>query len=278
MKLVFPSAGPVVPTRMATARSKDTTGVLSYSPGFSWRVFGITAGAEQIGFTAGEDGLYRVLTYSGLLTAADTSQLDGLASVGDRADKLTLTFNYGSTDPDVALNLGPGKDYRQVIETVTYVQCDGGVDSAVDTSPDAAGDAVGTVDVAVPRDGVQTVDVAPFDLRADIGPATVDVMGPIIINLDALPVGDAIASPPEMGKSDAAVVVFADAGVNRSDAAPVVAALDGGAAPDASSPPVTPTKPSGGGWCSFAASSPGSGGWLALFVAGLLLGFLRRRR
>ena len=38
----FPTADPVVPTRMATARGRDTSGSLSYAPGFSWHIYGVT--------------------------------------------------------------------------------------------------------------------------------------------------------------------------------------------------------------------------------------------
>jgi hypothetical protein len=282
VKLVFPSTSPVVPTRMATARSKDGSGVLSYQPGFSWRVFGITAGAEQIGFTNGEDGLYRVLTYSGLLVADDISHLDGLAVVGDRADKLTLTFNYGSTDPDVALNLAAGKDYRQIIEDVTYVQCDGSTDvSPLDAGPDVArptdvavfADVARPTDVAVLADIAKPVDIAvlpevPWDLPADRTPIPTDVSP---INLDALVVvSDSAVSVPEVGKADAGVVVLSDA---ATVANPDLAAnADAAAGPPAK-------KPGGGGWCSFAAASgSGAGGLIPLLLSGLLLGILRRRR
>ena len=125
IKLTFPTAAPVVPTRMATARARDTSGMLSYSSGFSWRVFGITAGTEQLGFGNGTSSS-RTSNFSGLLTAGDVTPLDGLAATGDRAVKLNLTFSYGSTDPDVALTEVAAKDYREVITQVSYVQCNDG--------------------------------------------------------------------------------------------------------------------------------------------------------
>jgi hypothetical protein len=52
---------------------------------------------------------------------------------GDRATKLTATFAYGSTDPDVSLTLATGKDYREVVYHTTYVTCDAGTADAAPT-------------------------------------------------------------------------------------------------------------------------------------------------
>jgi hypothetical protein len=127
IKLSFPSAVPVVPTRMATARARDTNGSFSYATGFSWRIFGITAGDTQIEFASHAN--LHTLNFSGLLSDADASSLSGLAAPGDRATKLVATFRFGSTEPDIDLDLAPGQDYREIIYQTTYITCaDGGVD------------------------------------------------------------------------------------------------------------------------------------------------------
>lgn len=126
VKLSFPTEIPVVPTRMATARRKDTTGALSYATSFSWRIFGITDGSQQLGFAS--PSFYDVTNFSGLVGETDVPALAGLAVAGDRATKMTLNFNYGSTDTDVGLVLAAGNDYRETIYRYTYVTCtDGGV-------------------------------------------------------------------------------------------------------------------------------------------------------
>ena len=242
IKLTFPTAEPVVPTRMATARTRDTTGVLSYSSGFSWRVFGITAGDEQLGFGNGTSSS-RTSNFSGLLTAGDVTQLDGLAVAGDRAVKLNLTFSYGSTDPDVVLAKVASKDYREVITQVSYVQCnDGGlVDSGLVPISDAS------------------VESIPDSAGRDQGIETHEPDATVVIN------------PPESpGKGDAGVVVIADASAGgQADAGPV-AHDDGGQPP-------TETLSKGHSGCSFAGTPAGSG-FATAFAAALVMGLLRRRR
>jgi len=122
--LAFPTATPVVPTRMATARGRDTSGTMPYSTGFSWHVYGITEGTQQLGFPTGTGNTARVLNFSGLLADADVGHLQGLAVAGDRATKLTITFNYGSTDPDVALAIVAALDYRETVTQYVAVDCD----------------------------------------------------------------------------------------------------------------------------------------------------------
>jgi len=110
---------------MATARGRDTSGTMPYATGFSWHVYGITEGSQQLGFTTGTGNTTHVLNFSGLLTDADVGHLQGLAVAGDRATKLTITFNYGSTDPDVDLAIIAGQDYREIVTQYLYVTCDG---------------------------------------------------------------------------------------------------------------------------------------------------------
>jgi MYXO-CTERM domain-containing protein len=258
---------------MATARSRDSSGSLSYFTRFSWRVFGITAGAEQVGFANGEDSRH-VLNYSGLLVANDISFLDGLGAVGDRADKLTLTFDYGSVEPDVALTKVTGKDYREVIEVVSYVPCyDGGTDSAIaPPPPDGGADTARTVDTAVRLDGLDIVyDAIP------IKPTDVAV----VVTPDAAT--DSYVPPqyPPEGRSDAGAIVVPDSAIATPDSAvlvkldapAVVTTPDAAVAPtDARSEP-PPTKHGGG--CSVAG---GMGDVAPLLIVGILVGLARRRR
>jgi hypothetical protein len=120
IKLSFTSPVPVVPSRMATAGAPSTT---YYGSSFSWRIFGITPGDEQLAFSDGANS-NRVLGFSGALTAADVSSLASLAAAGDRLTKLTVTFSFGSTDPDVGLSLASATDYREVQYITKYVVCD----------------------------------------------------------------------------------------------------------------------------------------------------------
>lgn len=258
VKLAFPTTTPVVPTRMAAARSKDTSGSLSYATQFSWRIYGITAGTEQIGFADGETST-RELNYSGLLVADDTSHLDGLGVAGDRADKLTITFSYGSTDPDVALQAVAGKDYRQVINQVSYVICaDAGVDSGTTPTPTDGGR-----DVAAVRDaGIAiVVDTGVLPQRdGALSPVTPDVARDTVVT-----------NPPEPSRKADAAVVLQDAG-SVSPATP-----DAAVASDAGGAPVEPTITKKDSGCSL--SGARDAGTLApLVLAGLLLGMLRRRR
>jgi MYXO-CTERM domain-containing protein len=251
VKLSFPTTVPVVPTRMATARAKDTSGTLSYAPGFSWRVFGITDASNQIDFTSPSYGV-RVLGYSGRLTSSDASALDGLATSGDRASKLTVTFNYGATDPDVELKLATGEDYREVIYQTTYITCtDGGIDS-----------------------GAQPVD-APMDLRPPVEAAGAVDVSPVLIK-DAAGPDTGPAKPDASASADAVVVVGADASAPGSDAAtpvttPDAAVVKHDAAPTVSDPPAEKHESSG---CSFVTSSDSL---LPALAIGLAL-LLRRRR
>ena len=216
-------------------------------------MFGITAGSEQIGFASGTSSS-RTLNFSGLLTASDVAQLDGLAVPGDRAVKLNLTFSYGSTDPDVVLTEIAAKDYREVITQVSYVQCnDGGLDgSLTDSGPVQIGDA-----------SVESVpDGAGPDRAADaIGSDTA-----VVINSDTA----VVINPPESpGKGDAGVVVVADASAAAPADSRPVAHDDGGQ-------PTTETLSKGHSGCSFAGTSSGSG-LATAFAAALVMGLLRRR-
>lgn len=257
IKFSFPTAVPVVPTRMAGARAKDTSGTLSYASGFSWRVFGITDGSKQIDF-ASPSYTYRRLGFSGLVASADVSALDGLAASGDRATKLTVTFGYGSTDSDVELKLAAGENYREIIYSTNYITCtDGGVDS-----------------------GTQPID-APMDLRAPVEAGGAVDVGTVVLKDAAVP-DTGPAKPDASASADAIVVVHADAGAPGPDLATPVTTSDAAAAKsdalvksDAATtiadPPAEKRESSG---CSFATSSDSL---LPALAIGLAL-LLRRRR
>lgn len=177
VKFSFPSEQPVVPTRMATARNRDASGSLAYASSFSWRIFGITKGTQQIGFADGASAR-RTLGYSGLIKDSDIASLDGLAEKGDRLDKLTVSFDYGSTAPDIGLTLATGSNYREIITNTVYVSC-----------PEA-----GAPDVSA--------------IKLDASLVSVDALQPVTPDaMQVIPARDAGAAP------DTAVVVLADAGV-----------------------------------------------------------------
>ena len=237
VKLSFPSTVPVVPSRMASAGTVPTG---SYSYAFSWRIFGITSGDQQLAFTDGANGS-RVLGYSGALGTADVSALTGLALAGDRLTKLTLTFSYGSTDPDVGLSLASASDYRETRYIYQYVLClDAGTYTAVDTNPGSV------ADVALAADAGTNPD-AP--LARDAATAAV---------VDAIPASVAdVALPADVG--------------TKPDAPPALASVDAGAGPTDTPAPSFTARGSG---CSVAGGST-SGGFLALLA---LAGRIRGRR
>jgi MYXO-CTERM domain-containing protein len=193
VKFSFPSELPVIPTRMATARNRDASGALAYASSFSWRVFGITTGTKQIAFAAGTS-YQRTLGFSGLLKAGDLDQLDGLAEAGDRLDKLSMSFDYGSTAPDIALSLASGTDFREVITTYSYVKCP---DASL---PDAPGkpDAASVVDA-----GTTTVDAAlqlndAATPRQDAGAPVDSATKPVLVDASA-----PISNTPDAAKAPA---------------------------------------------------------------------------
>jgi MYXO-CTERM domain-containing protein len=251
IKFSFPTTVPVVPTRMASARAKDTSGTLSYGSGFSWRVFGITDGSKQVDF-ASPSYSYRVLGFSGLVASSDVSSLDGLAASGDRASKLTVTFGYGSTDSDVELKLATGQDYREIVYQTTYITCtDGGIDS-----------------------GAQPID-APMDLRPPVEGGPVD-LGTVVLKDAAVP-DTGPGRPDASASADVLVVMGPDAGAPGPDLATPVATADAAVVKRDSAPQVIdqpqPKHESSG--CSFTTSSDSL---LPALLIGLGLLLRRRRR
>jgi Uncharacterized protein conserved in bacteria (DUF2330) len=111
--LSFPTATPVVPSRMASA------GGLTGSGRMAWRIFGITRGDTQLSFpnvTDQNGGLW----YSGTIGAADAPSFAGLADAGDRLTRLVLTFYTTSTLADANLTLASPQDYRGTEDVVVY--------------------------------------------------------------------------------------------------------------------------------------------------------------
>ena len=277
VKLSFTSAVPVVPSRMASAGT-SSTGI--YASGFSWRIFAITTGDQQLAFSDGASS-NRVLGYSGDLTATSVSYLAGLAQEGDRLTKLTLTFSYGSTDPDVGLSLASASDYRETKYITQYVSCiDAGADAAFDATPPPvdwrpAVDATRPVQDTGSESDVQPVPVPDAGFKLDTA---------VQVVVDARP-----SSGPDVGlKPDTAVQVVADArpspdtgsqmapdaGVG-ADARPVLASADAAATPGTPDAPTPDLSPRGSG-CSVAGNST-SGSFFALGLL-ILAGRLRRRR
>jgi MYXO-CTERM domain-containing protein len=294
VKLSFASAVPIVPSRMASASTPPT----SYGSGFSWRIFGITSGDQQLAFSDGASS-NRVLGYSGALAAADVSSLAGLATAGDRLTKLTLTFSYASTDPDVGLSLASASDYREIRYVTQYIYCpDAGADAAVDAIPGEVREAGASPDSGprLPRDADSSSDVGPAadaEARLDASPAldagtapAVDAIPDSVADvriapepgtkLDALPTPDAGTAPAvdAIPGSVRDVAFAADAGT-KPDAPPVLASVDAGARPDAAGAPAPGLSARGSG-CSVAGGSTADG-LFALALLGLAIGGRIRR-
>ena len=272
VKLSFTSTVPVVPSRMATAGTVST----GYSYAFSWRIFGITTGDQQLDFTGG-NGANRTLGYSGALAAGDVSFLAGLAQAGDRLSKLTLTFSYGSTDPDVDLSLASAVDYRQIIYNTQYVYC-----------PDAGTDAVVDLISGGSREVATSIDLQPrptpdADFSSDVGPAADARVSPVLgFDAQPPPVPDAGPSPDTAAQvvadartsPDTAPAVVPDAGT-KPDAPPALASVDAGGNVDAAGTPGLSVRGSG---CSMAGGST-SAGCFALTLLGLVIaGRVRKRQ
>jgi len=247
IKMSFPTDVPVVPSRMASAASPPTT---YYSSSFSWRIFGITPGDKQLSFADGAS-YTRVLGYSGALTADNVTALAGLAQAGDRLSKLTLTFSYGATDPDIGLALAPASDFRETHWSTVYVNCPeaGPIDAVPVVAPDAAVSTDGAA--RLPRDAESPPDAG----------------------LVALPDAGGEPDAPRVVTVDAGVSVVPDASV-KPEAQPVLAKADAASSPITIDAPGSNT--SSGGGCSVAGGST-SNGFFALLLLGLV-GWVRKRR
>jgi hypothetical protein len=246
VRLSFASDVPVVPSRMANAGA-----IKSGQSSFAWRIFGVTPGDVQLGFKDGAN-TYRKLSFSGVLTAAEATNLAGLAQTGDRLSKLTVTFDYGSTDPDVNLSLVAGENFREYQTVYRTINCDAGREAGLDTLPivdssSEPGRDLGADVVARPETS------SPPDAGTDKGTTVVSDAG--------TPTG-----------ADSGVPLLPDAGL-ANDSAPPVASPDAWVAmPDAGThayPDPVPPQPRGGG-CSVSGTSP-AGDWIlcALLIVGL---------
>lgn len=125
--LTFPTAVPVIPSRMATAGEQPVyvppgaeTGI-PYNYGFTWRLFGISDSSAEVATTTGSWSVTR--SFSGALGAGDLDGLTGLAAAGDRLTKLQIWFGSGASE-DVKLTRAAPSDYREIQENVTWVDCD----------------------------------------------------------------------------------------------------------------------------------------------------------
>jgi hypothetical protein len=113
--LSFPSAEPVVPSRMAAASSSgDNLSAYNYS--MRWRIFGITSGDSQLSMPNATDQ-YGGLWYSGAIQAADAPKFAGLAEPGDRLTRLLLRFSTAAA-ADQTLVLATPQDYRGTEDVV----------------------------------------------------------------------------------------------------------------------------------------------------------------
>ncbi len=134
IKLSFKTPAPIVPSKMATAAKAS---------GFSWRVFAITEGKEQVGF-ASADGYSRKQQFGGAIADADVPSLAGLAAKGDRLTKLSVWFSEADSE-DVQLKLVPPAEQRETEYHTTYVDCPPGTteppaqNNATDPATDGGG-------------------------------------------------------------------------------------------------------------------------------------------
>jgi hypothetical protein len=103
-----------------------------------------------------------------LVTAASATSLAGLAQAGDRLTKLTLTFVYASTEPDVALSLVAGDNFREVQTVYRYMKCDAGREAGLDTSTIVDAGSEGGRDIG--DDVVRTEAGARPDADPDVRP------------------------------------------------------------------------------------------------------------
>jgi hypothetical protein len=165
-----------------------------------------------------------------------------------------VTFNYGSTDPDVNLSLVAGEDFREYQTVYRTINCDAAREAGLDVSPimDAGSDPRRDIgdDVVV-----RTDTSSPPDAGADTGATVGSDAG--------VPAG-----------ADTGAPLLPDAGLAADSAPPLVSPDASGttARPDAgthANPDPVPPEHRGGG-CSVSDTSP-AGDWIlwALLVVGL---------
>lgn len=116
--LAFPTATPVVPTRIAAVSPSDPNPL-------AWRIYGVSDAQLAVNGA----GYYAVSKFSGALDAAELAAspaLAKLASVGDRLVKLDVQFSPSTAATDMTLTKTAAVDHRETVYDVTYVDCDGG--------------------------------------------------------------------------------------------------------------------------------------------------------
>lgn len=116
IELGFPTASPVVPTRIAQVSAGGR------SP--NWRVYGISEAASQLAVKA--DRYASITSFSDELNAptlAANPELAKLASAGDRVVRLEVSFGFGNLDKDLLLGTETPKQFRSTTTEVEYIDC-----------------------------------------------------------------------------------------------------------------------------------------------------------
>jgi len=122
--LAFPTAVPVVPTRIAAVSTSDPNPLL-------WRIYGVS---DQ-GLTVNAAGYYPTTRFSGALGTSELAAspaLAKLAAPGDRLVKIDVQFLPSDTTSDLSLVPGSVPDYRETVYDITYIDCDGGTQPPAD--------------------------------------------------------------------------------------------------------------------------------------------------
>jgi hypothetical protein len=137
IELAFPTATPVVPTRIAAVSAGG------YSP--SWRVYGLSDPASQLTITQGQ--YPAMLSYGGALTAtslAGAPELAKLAAPGDRLVRLEVGFSFNGLADDLTLSTAAPQSMRATRDEIVYVDCKAGVAPPPTPTPGVGDPASGT--------------------------------------------------------------------------------------------------------------------------------------
>lgn len=116
IELAFPTATPVVPTRMAAVSAGGR------SP--AWRIYGLTGAGSQLGVTAAR--YPAMLSYSDELSSAALAtapQLSKLGVAGDRLVRLEVGFGFDGLSKDLELTPASPQKMRSTRDEITYVDC-----------------------------------------------------------------------------------------------------------------------------------------------------------
>jgi hypothetical protein len=194
IQLSFPAVTPVVPSRIATAGSAGLP--------FTWRIFGISEGTEQIDFESG--ALFSSeFGFSGLVGDTDVPSLGGLAQAGNRLTKWSIEMQPNA-NTDMVLTRHPAEDFRLTTYEYKWVVCEGGAPPADVGAPDVDADAPATPDAAATRDAsaAESPDVALQDAstspKPDVALKDASAAGnPGVITQDASTDSSTSAQPPQ---------------------------------------------------------------------------------